>query len=172
MEITAKTRLLDLLTEYPQLEDKVIQAAPLFKNLQNPVLRRTVGRVATVEKVVQIGGLNLTTFINLLRREAGQPELLPDESTPVELPKSVTVEPEWIKGEPQFTVDGKELLATGEVPVNKINALLPQLEAGRFILLITDFEPAPMIDALLKQNRKAYHKLDPQDPNRHMTYFI
>lgn len=172
MEINAKTKLNDLLSAYPQLEEKVIQAAPTFKNLQNPVLRRTVGRVATVEKVVQIGGLDLTTFINLLRREVGLPELIRDETTELEAPgRTVAVEPEWIQGEPQFVVDGKTLLASGEVPVNQINVLLSQLATGRFILLVTDFEPVPMIEAITKQNRKAYHKLDPQDPNRHLTYF-
>jgi hypothetical protein len=171
MEINAKTRLNDLLTSYPQLEEKIIQAAPAFKNLKNPVLRRTVGRVATVEKVVQIGGLDLTTFINLLRREVGQPELTPDviEDAGV-LEKVMTGDPEWIKDTVQFTVDGKDLLARGEVPVNSINELLPQLSDGSIILLITDFEPAPMIDALMKQKRQVHHKLDPQDSSRHLTY--
>lgn len=171
MEINAKTKLHDLLTSYPQLEGKIIQAAPAFENLKNPVLRRTVGRVATVEKVVQIGGLDLTTFINLLRREVGQPELNPDVSVVAEVHETVrTAEPEWIRSEIQFTVDGKELLAKGEVPVNRINELLPQLSGQGIILLITDFEPAPMIDALMKQKRQVHHLPDPQDPGRHLTY--
>lgn len=171
MEINAKTRLHDLLTSYPQLEDKIIQAAPAFKNLKNPVLRRTVGRVANVEKVVQIGGLDLTTFVNLLRREVGQAELIPDVSgvTPVQV-EELTREPEWIKGAVQFTVDGKDLLARGEVPVNKINELIPQLSGEGIILLVTDFEPLPMIDALRKQKRQVYHKVDEQDPGRHLTF--
>ncbi len=74
MEITAKTKLMDLLNEYPQLEEKIIQAAPAFKNLKNPILRRTVGQLATVEKVAQIGNLDVFTFVNLLRRETGQAE--------------------------------------------------------------------------------------------------
>ncbi len=171
MEITAKTRLHDLLSSYPQLEEKIIQAAPAFKNLKNPVLRRTVGRVATVEKVVQIGGLDLTTFINLLRREVGQTELIPDVSATVDLHETVAMgEPDWIKGVVQFTVDGKELLARGEVPVNKINELLPQVTGEGIILLVTDFEPAPMIDALLKQKRQVFHKIDEKDSSRHLTY--
>jgi len=172
MDINAKTRLNDLLTSFPQLEEKIIQAAPAFKNLKNPVLRRTVGRVATVEKVVQIGGLDLTTFINLLRREAGQQELTTDvfeESVDVESVK--TSDPDWIKGKIQFKVDGKALLTGGEVPVNKINELLPQLSEDGIILLVTDFEPAPMIEAVIKQKRLVHHKLDPHDPTRHLTFF-
>ncbi len=171
MEITAKSKLLDVLNDYPQLEEQIIQAAPVFQNLKNPILRRTVGRMATVEKVVQIGGLDLTTFINLLRRQVGQPELLPpDLVIPAMDSRPVMVEPEWTKGEPQFVVDGKELLASGGVPVNRVNELLPQLEAGRYLLLVTDFEPTPMIDAVKLQKRETYHKIDPMDPTRHLTY--
>ncbi|HOW91006.1 MAG TPA: DUF1858 domain-containing protein [Anaerolineaceae bacterium] len=172
MEITAKTKLIDVLNEYPQLEEQIIQAAPAFKNLKNPILRRTVGRMATVEKVVQIGGLDLTTFINMLRRQVGQPELVPpDLVTPEMDSRPVLAEPAWIAGEAQFVVDGKAMLASGGVPVNRVNELLPQLEAGKFLLLITDFEPTPMIDAVKLQKREAYHKVDPLDPTRHLTYF-
>ncbi len=172
MEITAKSKLSDVLNEYPQLEEQIIQAAPAFKNLKNPILRRTVGKMATVEKVVQIGGLDLTTFLNLLRRQVGQSELVPpDLVTPDMDTRPVVAEPEWTKGEPQFVVDGKAMLASGGVPVNRVNELLLQLEAGRFLLLITDFEPTPMIDSVKLQKREAYHKVDPMDTTRHLTYF-
>lgn len=171
MEINAKTRLNDLLTHYPQLEEQIIQAAPAFKNLKNPVLRRTVGRMATIEKVVQIGGLDLTTFVNLLRRQVRQPELVPpDTETQAAEIQAVAVAPDWINGEPQFTVNGKEILAAGGVPVNRVNELLPQLEPGRFLLLVTDFEPAPMIDAVRLQKRETYHRLDALNPGQHLTY--
>ena len=173
MEINAKTRLNDLLTNYPQLEEQIIQAAPAFKNLKNPVLRRTVGRMATIEKVVQIGGLDLTTFVNLLRRQVGQPELVPpdpDEQAAEVKAVTAAAAPEWINGEPQFTVDGKEILAAGGVPVNRVNELLPQLKPGRFLLLVTDFEPAPMIDAVRLQKRETYYRLDALNPGRHLTY--
>ena len=171
MEITAKSKLIDVLNEYPQLEEQIIQAAPVFQNLKNPILRRTVGRMATVEKVVQIGGLDLTTFVNLLRRQVGQPELVPpDMEESIAQLSTLTAEPDWIAGEPQFSVDGKELLASGGVPINRVNELLPQLEAGRYLLLITDFEPTPMIDAVKLQKRETYHKVDALDSTRHLTY--
>jgi hypothetical protein len=171
MEIIAKTKLSELLDVFPKLEEKIIMAAPAFRNLRNPVLRRTVGKIATVENVVQIGGLDLTTFINLLRREVGQPELLQDETNvPEKTQPSANQLPDWVTGEPQFTVDGINLIASGEVPVNKVNALLPQLDTGRYILLITDFEPTPMLDALRKQNRNTFHQADIENTGRNYTY--
>lgn len=171
MEINAKTKLSDLLTAYPQLEDKIIMAAPAFRNLRNPVLRKTVGRVATLENVVQIGGLDLTTFINLLRREVGQPELIRDEGPqPESLRAPAGQLPDWVKGEPQFIVDGISLIAAGEVPVNKVNLLLPKLEQGKFMLLITDFEPIPMLEALGKQQRKTFSLINPENSGQYLTY--
>lgn len=172
MEITGKTRLFELLDTFPELEETVIQAAPAFKNLKNPVLRRTVGKLATVEKVAQIGGLDTLAFVNLLRRQAGQPEIVSrDEEPQPEMPVQSTDVPDWIIGEPQFVVDGTKMLAEGDVPLNKINELYGQLEPDGYILLTTNFEPIPMIDAARKQNRRWYHQLDPNDPSHHLTYF-
>jgi hypothetical protein len=171
MEITAKTKLVDLLNEYPELEEKIIQAAPAFNNLKNPILRRTVGQLATVGKVAQIGNLDEFTFINLLRREAGQAEFLKTEI--LEQTKGISgiqIDPEWIRGEPEFVVNGSEMLAKGDVPLNRVNALLQKLSNGRFLLLITDFEPQPMIEALVKQSRTVYHKKDSQNSSQHLTF--
>jgi len=171
MEITAKTKLMDLLNEYPQLEGKIIQAAPAFKNLKNPILRRTVGQLATVEKVAQIGNLDEFTFVNLLRREAGQAEFSKrDNQDPVNEISVTGQAPEWIKGDPEFVVNGTEMLAKGDVPLNRVNELLQQLTQGRYLLLLSNFEPQPMIEALGKQSRAVYHKLDPQNSGQHLTY--
>jgi hypothetical protein len=171
MEITAKTKLMDLLNEYPQLEEKIIQAAPAFKNLKNPILRRTVGQLATVEKVAQIGSLDEFTFINLLRREAGQAEFNKSENpAPINERPGTQVDPDWIKGDPEFVISGTELLTKGDVPLNRVNELLQQLTKGRFLLLITDFEPQPMFEALGKQSRTVYHRIDSQNSSQHLTY--
>jgi hypothetical protein len=171
MEITAKTKLFDLLAQYPALEDKIIHIAPPFKNLTNPVLRRTVGKLATVEKAAQIGNIDVLSFVNLLRREAGQPELpASGEDYAEQAYQASADDPQWIHGEPQFVVNGTEMLTRGEVPLNKVNEHLGQLTAGRFILLVTNFAPTPMIEALQKQNRSVYHKVDTQDKQRHLTY--
>ena len=169
MEITAKTKIIDILNSYPGLEDKIIQAAPVFSNLKNPVLRSTVGRLATVERVAQVGGLDVFTFVNLLRREAGQEEK-PGTPDPENYQAYVAREPEWIMGEPQFTINGIEMLARGDVPLNRTIELVRQLDSGRFLLLVTNFEPKPMVDALKKQNREIYQKLDPENPGIHLTY--
>lgn len=173
MEITGKTKLFEVLEKYPQLEDQIIQTAPAFKNLKNPVLRKTVGRLATVEKVAHIGELDVLSFVNLLRRIVGETEIVPTVEAEQILPLPIheSGDPDWIQGEPQFIVDGTALLAKGDVPLHVINEHLTLLSPGRFILLKTNFEPQPMIEAVKKQNREYYHKRDPNDPTQHLTYF-
>lgn len=170
MEITAQTKLFDLLEAYPQLEAQIMNIAPPFQNLKNPVLRRTVGKLATLEKVAQVGGMETANLVNTLRRAVGLKEFgLEAASSPVvEVPRAAD-DPDWMAGEPQFIVNGTELLQRGEVPLGRVNELLGKLEAGRYLLLVTNFEPTPMLEALHKQNRKIFHKTHPATPGQHLT---
>ncbi len=58
----------------------------------------------------------------------------------------------------------------GEVPLLRVNELLPQLETGRFLLLVSEFEPLPILEAMTKQGRQVFHKPHPAQPGLHLTY--
>jgi hypothetical protein len=171
MEITSQSKLFDVLEAYPELEAQIMNIAPPFQNLKNPVLRRTVGKIATLEQVAKVGGMDASKLVNTLRRAVGQEELGAEtaSSLVVEIPQSAD-DPDWIAGEPQFTVNGTELLQRGEVPLGRVNELLGELESGRFILLVTNFEPTPIMDAMGKQGRRAFHKVHPDEPGQHLTF--
>jgi hypothetical protein len=171
MEITSQSKLFDVLEAYPVLEAQIVNIAPPFHNLKNPVLRRTVGKIATLEKVAQIGGMDVGNLVNTLRRAVGQEELGAESTANfvVEIPR-LADDPTWIAGEPQFTLNGTELLQRGEVPLGRVNELLGQIEPGRFILLVTNFEPTPILEAMQKQNRKIFHKIHPNDLAQHLTF--
>jgi hypothetical protein len=99
MEITGHTKLLELLNEYPTLEEQIIDIAPPFKNLKNPVLRRTVGQLVTLGQVAQIGNIDVTELVNTLRRAVGQPELRADADAQISIPAKSADDPDWIVGE-------------------------------------------------------------------------
>jgi DUF438 domain-containing protein len=69
MELNAKTKIDKLLKQYPFLLDFMITLSPVFKNLKNPVMRKTVGKVATLEKAAAIGGLEIASLISSLTAE-------------------------------------------------------------------------------------------------------
>lgn len=59
MDITPETRVRDLLRKYPFLKEYLAGLSPSFAALDNPVLRRTVGRVATLSRAAAMAGMGL-----------------------------------------------------------------------------------------------------------------
>ena len=68
VEITGDTIVGDLLDRYPFLEETMISLSPLFKNLQNPVLRKTAAKVATLKHGSGVSGVPLDKMIEALRQ--------------------------------------------------------------------------------------------------------
>ena len=55
IDITPQTKVGELLTAYPELEDLLIEIAPAFKKLRKPVLRRTVAKVTSLAQAARVG---------------------------------------------------------------------------------------------------------------------
>ncbi|MBC7186053.1 MAG: DUF438 domain-containing protein [Calditrichaeota bacterium] len=76
MHLSASTRVGELLKEYPFLLDFLVSRSEKFKLLTNPLLRRTVGQVATLAQVASIGGIELATLLaeiaGEIKRQTGQ----------------------------------------------------------------------------------------------------
>ena len=88
--ITPKTKVLQLIETYPQLEGVLIEYIPAFNKLKNPVLRKTVARVATLQQAASIGNVRVEDLINRLRKEIGQ-DLISDAGDT----GYNTTQPEW-----------------------------------------------------------------------------
>jgi hypothetical protein len=69
MGINAKTKIDGLLKQYPFLEGFLITLSTKFKGLKNPVMRQTMGKVATLEMASKISGLDIDALIKLLTAE-------------------------------------------------------------------------------------------------------
>jgi hypothetical protein len=57
MKIDKNTKILQLLEENPNLLDVLVGISPEFKKLRNPLLRKTIGRFATLEHAAQTSGV-------------------------------------------------------------------------------------------------------------------
>ena len=64
MDLNANTRIDDLLQEYPFLMEYLVSRSPKFKLLESAVMRKTVGKVATVAQAAAIGGIDPSTLLN------------------------------------------------------------------------------------------------------------
>ena len=69
MGITESTTINELLSNYPYLQDYLIQRSPKFKKLTNPVIRSTMGKIATVAKAAAIGGIDPKQLVKELNEE-------------------------------------------------------------------------------------------------------
>jgi len=69
MELNAKTKIDDLLKQFPFLEDFLISLSPKFKSLKNPIMRKTMGKVASLEMAATVSGLNIDKLIAVLTAE-------------------------------------------------------------------------------------------------------
>lgn len=160
--ITPDTRLHALLSNYPALEDKLISMSPAYAKLKNPVLRRTIGKVATLRQVAEIGKIPLGEFINTLRKETGENrEYLEDDTSR--------------KDDADFalnivkTLDARPLLEEGIHPLGQVLAEVEHLEGDQVYELVTPFLPLPLIEKVKEKGFAAKSK--EINSNEVRTYF-
>jgi hypothetical protein len=159
--ITPKSKVLQVIEDYPQLEDVLIRYVPAFQNLKNPILRKTVARVATLQQAAAIAQVKVEDLINHLRREVGQ-----DQYSQGEEKGYATTQPQWFVTEKiSKELNAKELLDKGEHPVNQVMEDLKAMDKGGIYKLIAPFLPAPLIDKasslevehwVVKENEQTY----------------
>ena len=93
MDLSGKTKIDDLLREYPFLIDFFINRSPKFKNLKNPIMRKTIGKVATLKHVAAIGKIELDELMREIAREIREKTnetvaIAPKASEPLSDPKA------------------------------------------------------------------------------------
>lgn len=164
--ITPKTKILDLIEAYPQLEDVLIEATPQFQKLKNPVLRKTIGKITSLAQAATIGGLNVEELINKLRTEVGQTASDAFES---ENSNYFTDKPAWFKKRRiTETIDIRDMLNAGEQPVHEILSAVKKLGKNNILKVIAPFIPAPLIDKCLSLNYR--HWLDKKGEEEYWVF--
>jgi hypothetical protein len=144
--ITPQTKVGKLLDAYPQLEAVLVEAAPAFKKLRSPILRRTVAKVTSLAQAARVGGIPVAELVRRLRQEVGQPEFA-DATQDVATGVVTADPPPWYdESKIKETLDARSMIDSGEQPIGVVLRELDRLEDGQIYELITPFEPAPLID--------------------------
>lgn len=153
--ITPEMKVAELLDLYPELEKALLDLSPAFKKLQNPVLRRTVAKVTTLQHAARVGGLDLGTLINRLRTSVGQ-EIYQEEGSQQ---RGVTNIPKWLSVDCiTQKIDVRPMLEAGEKPVGRVMVELGRLEPGKICELTAPFLPAPLIDMASEKGFESWHR--------------
>lgn len=140
--ISPKTKVMQLIETWPELEDVLIDYVPAFSKLKNPVLRKTVARIATLQQAASVGNVKVEDLVNRLRKEVGQDLLRENEGNAYNINR-----PRWYdESKIHNELDARAMLDAGEHPVNQVMADLKQLPAGKIYRLTAPFLPAPLID--------------------------
>jgi len=165
--ITPKTRVGELLDFYPELEPVLMELSPAFKKLQNPVLRKTVAKVATLQQAASLGNIPVTEVINTLRTEVGQ-QLFEGADSGDEINYE---KPGWFDpGKVSVTFNASPLIDSGQNPMQEVFGHLEKINAGEIFLLTTPFVPAPIIELISK--RGYVHYCIASNEGQCSTYFI
>jgi len=154
MEITQFLKINDVLKTYPELEEKLIELNPLFGKLKKPILRKTVGKIATIEQVAKVGQMPINELVNALRNVVGQAPLTIGETG---IPQTES-DADWLTDEPNFRLDGNALMAEGKNPLQVMMETIRTMKNGEIIELTTDFLPSPMIDNMQQQGHQVVSK--------------
>ena len=166
-QITPQTRIGEFLDNYPELEGLLISLSPAFEKLKNPVLRRTIGRVATFQQVAVVGNIPLETIINSLRKAAGQNQTNEIMSTN----NNINEKPTWFDAAAICeTLDAREMLQSGQHPLAEVIKRTSGMQSGQIFELITPFTPMPLIEKVNANGCSAY--VDTVTDSEIHTYFF
>ncbi|NOR54345.1 MAG: DUF1858 domain-containing protein, partial [Candidatus Aminicenantes bacterium] len=117
-QITPATKISALLDQFPQLEEVLMKMAPEFKKLRNPILRKTIAKVASLRQVAALGKVSLPEMINTLRTEAGIQGLFSEDVSGMTLSKD---KPSWFfESKIVANLDIRPLLESGEQPIQYV----------------------------------------------------
>lgn len=151
-EITPQTMVIDMLENYPELEDKLIEISPIFKKLKNPLLRKTVAKVATLKQAATIGNVQIGDLINQLREAAGLNSINVKNDTPQKQSK-----PDWVnKDKVKIEYDAFIDLENGIHPAGKVTKEIHDISGDELYLLSTPFVPAPLIQMVEDKGYEVY----------------
>ncbi len=146
----------ELLDQYPALEETLVGLSPQFKKLKNPVLRRTVAKIVSLQQAAATGGLSIGEVVNPLRRAAGQPELSLDPTN-----EAVSPMPTWMQeNRPIQQLDVSDTIHAGKVPLQEILNQVHQLETGSILELIAPLHPSPIIEKLQEEGFKSWSRTE------------
>ena len=166
LDINLQTKVAEMLDHYPQLEEVLLELSPSFAKLKNPILRKTIARVATLKQISEIAGLNPGEMISTLRKGAN---LCPANIDSEEV-YNFSLQPEWVNEKIVIeTFDVCTILNEGKSPMKQIIEKSQSLKTEQILKIVTPFVPSPIIDILKSKEYKCWSK---SNNNLIETYII
>ena len=160
LDINANTKIGAILEAYPQLEDTLLRLSPSFAKLKNPVLRKTIGRMASLRQAAEVGGINIGEMVATLRKVIGQ-----DTSSPnISDNKQEETKPEWVnQKEISLIFDASDIIERGDSPMKDILNNVKLIDVNTIMVLTTPFVPSPIIELLATKGYLSWSEIGEND---------
>lgn len=150
LPIIPSTKVATLLDRYPEIEDVLIGIAPPFKKLKNPVLRRSVAKVASLRQVAAVGRVPVDDLVNRLRAAVGQEPIAVDDVGGT-TDSYFTGQPDWFDQTKVVSIIDERERGASDPDKMAITEVLPvatRLRQTEILEMTTTFLPAPGIDVM------------------------
>ena len=166
LPINPETKVGALLDAYPGIDEVLIAWVPAFEKLRNPILRRTVAKVATLEQAARIGGVSVREMVMKLREATGQSG---GEVAEGAAPAAEGA-PAWVSaGVVRHEIDADSMLQTGVHPIGKVRECCATLGVGELVRLTSGFRPEPLLETMRRAGLEVY--CAEVSPGRHVSWF-
>ena len=156
MDINLHIKVSDLLDAYPQLEGTLLELSPAFSKLRNPILRRTVAKVTTLQQAAKVAGISPILLLETLRQAAGLP--IDNSNESIDIENEQKDKPEWFD-ETNITIrfDARPIIESGENPMQEIIRLSKELQNNQIMELTAPFKPVPIMDLLKSKGFEVWY---------------
>jgi uncharacterized protein (DUF2249 family) len=167
MVIQGHDRVAQVLDRDPRLVDEFVRTSPAFERLRNPMLRRTMARIVTVEQAARIAGVEPALLIERLNRVvqgSGTDDAPAASGTRVDDNSSSTgktmssqlAEPmpaaiRDVAADRLIDLDVRDDLRSGREPFSRIMGARRSLRPGEVLRLRAIFEPVPLYQVMARQ---------------------
>jgi len=152
-EITLETKIADLLNNYEGMKEILIDINPKFEKLNNPILRRTIAKVAGVKQAAIVGGMEPLELLNKLRLAVGQEPLENVEYESAQQNKEI---PNWITQQPKKQLNANQILDEDKNPLAQLHKAIKEISDGEIVVIESDFKPEPLIEEMQKANHEVF----------------
>ncbi len=170
--ITKKMKIHSIITKYPDVKAVLLQISPKFSKLNNPLMLKTMGKIASVEDAAKIAGVPVNEVLMILNKAIGfdfNTEIKEDEKTgnkDNQEFKMPTEQMEWHLIKEEFIkVDVREV----EDPFPIIMKLATETLINQGFCIIQKFEPVPLYNVL--GNKGYQHLTEKISENEYHAYF-
>jgi hypothetical protein len=169
LPIEPSTKVGALLDRYPELQDVLIEIAPPFKKLMNPLLRRSIAKVASLRQAAAAGNVPVDELVNRLRAEVGQDPIAADDDDGGEA-AYFSSRPDWFDPTKIVaSIDDREASDPDKMTLAAVAQKAAPMRQTEILELITSFLPAPGIDIMKKKGLLVWSVRE--QPELIKTYF-